>query len=120
MFQPNEQAPRGVVAGRGVLIKTDGKDGAFDVAKHFRKLLRGAQEKKGTHVILPQPPPCVNSPEQLRAWLRAIDVPRTEWMAFVFPDGGDASGRLYWSWLICANAFRLYLPLGKSLRPKLG
>lgn len=113
MFQPNEQAPRGVGAGRGVLIKTDGRDGAFDVAKHFRKLLRGAQEKKGTHVILPQPPPCVNSPEQLRAWLRAIDVPRTEWMAFVFPDG-DASGRLYWSWLIVQTRSDYTFHLGRA------
>lgn len=99
MFEPI-QAPPGVVTGRGVLIKIDTAGADLSVARHFRKLLRGAQERKGTHVILPQPPPHLQSPEQLRSWLRAIDVSRDEWMAFVFPDSLDSAGFPLWSWLI--------------------
>jgi hypothetical protein len=84
-FKPLDELPQGVAAGRGVITKVDTRDGVFEAAKHFRKLLRGAQERVGTHVILPQPPPYVETPEQLRAWLREIGIPApTGWPSY-FP-----------------------------------
>jgi hypothetical protein len=64
-------------------------------------------------VILPQPPPYIRSPEHLKAWLQEIGVGRTDWMAFVFQEGGNAVDR-HWTWLVTRTRADYTFFLGRT------
>lgn len=119
LFKPPEtNGPRTTVAGRGIIIKVETNAGSFETEKQYRKWLQGPQEYRGTLVILPHPPPYIGSPERLREWLLEIGVPRTDWMAFAFPEGEETEGR-YWTWVVARTKADYTFFLGKTflLRP---
>lgn len=100
IFKPPESSgPRATVAGRGIVIKAETGEGVLQPEKQYRKWLQGPQEYPGTLVILPQPPPYIDSADRLKRWLAEIGVRRADWMAFVFPEG-DRPEERYWSWVV--------------------
>ena len=113
LFKPPEtNGPRTSVAGRGIVIKAD-DGGVLEPEKHYRKWLQGPQEYRGTLVILPQPPPYMGTPQDLRVWLQDIGVIRADWMAFLFQEGDDSKGR-YWTWLVARTRADYTFFLGRT------
>lgn len=106
-FQRTERGPEREVQIRGVILETQfGQGVATKATEPFRHWYPSTQEQTGSLVVLPVPPPFIESAQTFEGWVRRLGQTPREWMAFVFPEQSGTSAERRISWLVAKYSTR--------------